>query len=817
MYRKLNSQRKLNYYIYNCRYFVIGVAIIFSQPLYATEIEEKREEIEVITVTARKKVESMQSVPMGIVAVSEQNIMDRGIDDIYELSTYVAGLEQPRLAIQSRLSLRGVSSGDNQSFEQAVGTYVDGIYRGRMNQQRSGFFDMERIEVLKGPQVTLYGNSSIGGAISMITKRPDGEFSGHITSAYEFKYQERLINAAVNLPISQELSMRIAGKFREDNGIAPNTFSGKDEPITQDQAFRVSALWQPNEELSVFLRHEQSDYRLDGYPMDVFKHVDAKGNPWKNSIYTGLNDGKLNVGNSAIFDILDTFWETKSEETALEIEYILDDVTFTSVTGLSEYDYHQNYDSDWTHVSMINSNLTEDYKQFSQEFRLAVDINDHLDYMVGLYYQKDYLDSEFFAEFNMPLLMSSIFSLPSEIFQPLVSPFSRPLGLEQDSRQWAVLGNINYQITNKMSVSLASRYVEIDKKAKQWQGTADMQHNPSIGELTDVRWLPDMSLLFNSEYLANPTTYVYTTAGLEQPILVPEHIFSYDFLSGGLGSLHKFNDLKRSESHGMFNLTMKYQFNINSMLYSSFANGAKAGGFDLYYEGNNPEEAEFKDEKAEVFEIGIKNDWQSLRLNVAAFYGKYENLQVGMFNGGIGLVVTNAPSAISRGIDVELTWQATDNMTIYTNMEYLDFYYDHFPQANCSRTDALLTGQVFCDWTNNTVPFVPKFTGSLSFEYIFLLHEGYDLRQLLVYSYKGKHTTASDNEIQTMQKAFGLVDYRIELQNNENDFRVGLVLRNVFDQKYNTYTTLIPLAPGGAFAHQLEKGRQIAIEANYHF
>jgi len=663
----------------------------------------------------------------------------------------------------------------------------------------------------------LYGNSSIGGAISMITKRPDDEFSGHLTTAYEFEYQERLFSGAINLPLSDTFSMRFAGKYREDEGIAPNIFTGNDEPSNEDQAFRISALWQPSDNLSVFIRHEESDYRLNGYPMDVFKHVDENGSPWEGSIYTGLNDGKLNVGNDSVFQTLETFWKTESQETAIEVEYNFGQLTLTSLTGFSQYTYNQNYDSDWTETSMINSNLYEDYDQFSQEFRLAGSASERLDYMLGFYYQKDDLNNEFFAEFNMPQLFSAIFGLPAQTFEKLASPFARPLNLEQESKQWALLGNIDYAISDRLSTSVSFRYVDMDKNGTQSQATTDLQHNPSVGELTDVRWLADFPLLFNPDYLTNPTGYINSTPGLEQPILVPEHLFSYDFLSGGLGSVHEFNDLKRSESHGMFNINVKYQLTDHSMLYAAIANGAKAGGFDLYYEGNDPSEAEFQDEKAKTFELGIKNDWDDVRLNIAAFYGKYEDLQVGIFNGGIGLVVTNAPSAISRGIDMELTWQISDNLTLFSNMEYLDFYYDHFPQANCSRTDAMLTGQTFCDWTGDSAPFVPKIKASTSIEHFYPVNQEYALRQLLILSYKGEHTTASDNEVQTMQKAFSLVDYRLELQNEKSDWRIALAIRNLFDQNYNTYTTLIPLAPGGAFAHQLEKGRQVSLEFNYTF
>ena len=782
--------------------------------LYAETTEDKP--LDTIEVTARKKVESMQSVPMGVVAVTDAQLQERGIDDVQELSHYVAGLEQPRLAIQSRLSLRGVSSGDNQSFEQAVGTYVDSVYRGRMNQHRSGFFDMARVEVLKGPQVTLYGNSSIGGAISMITHRPEFEYSGYVSAAYEFEYGEQLIHGAVNLPVSDQFAVRLAAKFREDDGIAPNAFTGNDEPRADEDVFRISALYQ-GDKTRVFLRHEQGDFAVNGYPMDVFKHVDAQGQPWPGSIYTGLNDGQLDVGNNAHFNTLATFWTNDTDETMLEIEHQWGDITLTSVTAFSDYDFVQSYDSDWTSLSMINSELYESYEQFSQELRIAGEAGQNTDYMLGLYYQKDDLDSLFYADFNMPLLLSVLFPGTLEGFSGLVSPFSRPLQLKQETKQWALLGNVSHNFSDKLTGSLAFRYVDIDKTADQFQGTADINHTPGLGGLVDTRWLADFSLQLNPAYLADPMGYIHDALGLEQAIPAPDYAFSYGILSGGLGFLHDFKDLKRDESHAMFNLSFQYQLTDASMLYGSWANGAKAGGFDLYYEGYNPAEAEYQDEEARVFELGLKNDWANLRLNAALFYGKYENLQVGIFNGGIGLVVTNAPSSVSRGLDVELTWRINDNLTLYGNVEYLDFYYDHFPKANCSRTDAMVTGNTFCDWTGDPTPFVPRQKGSLTLEHYYPLSSSYELRNWLTYSYKGKHTTASDNEVQTMQSAYALVDYRLDVINLDSDWKVGMAVRNLFDKTYTSYTTIIPLSVGGAFAHQLEKGRQVALEFSYEF
>ena len=145
--------------------------------------------LEQVVVTARKRSESLQQVPMSVVSLDADEQKKLDLDNIQDLGRAVPGLQQGDLAITSRLSLRGVNSGDNNAFEQAVGVYVDGIFRGRMNQQHIGLFDLERIEVLKGPQVALYGNSSIGGAISATTRKPSFQTGGSLGVAYESEYQ----------------------------------------------------------------------------------------------------------------------------------------------------------------------------------------------------------------------------------------------------------------------------------------------------------------------------------------------------------------------------------------------------------------------------------------------------------------------------------------------------------------------------------------------------------------------------------------------------------------------------------------------------
>ncbi|PKI16195.1 TonB-dependent receptor [Colwellia sp. 12G3] len=784
--------------------------------------------IEVIEVTARKKIESIQNVPMSVNAMTGQNINDLGINDLDDLSTFVPGLEQPTLAIQSRLSIRGVSSGDNASFEQSVGTYADGVYRGRMNQQRAGFFDMERVEVLKGPQVTLYGNSSVGGAISMITKRPelDSEVTGDITVKYGIEYEHSQVMGGVNIPLGDEFAVRIAGKYRDQaSGAAYNHYNQQDSIQAKDDAFRIGAIWEPSDNLSIYLRFEQGNFKTIGNNLDPLMHLNTDFTNKNDSplIALGMGDDELNIGNGAPFTNGPDFSLVENDETMLEIVYNINDkITLTSITGSSNYDFTQAYDVDITPLSIIDTGQDETYEQLSQELRLAIDVTDKLDLLVGLYYQDDEFKNDFYSDFNMPLIVGGALApavkaglMPAEFAAGLaadVSPFSRHANLDQNTEVAAIFAQIDYEFTDKLSMSLGARYTESEKTADQSIRLADVKHvdDPAMGELKDYSTLVGI-----------------VKAGAPYPpgtVVLPDYFMGYQLVAPG-GTPHAYTDMLRKEEHSMFQASVRYQANNEMMVYANWANGAKAGGFDLLYEavgGTGEEGAEFEDESANAFEVGVKLDWETVRLNIGAFYGTYDDLQVSVFNGSVGFNVGNAASSIQQGVDVELIWVATDDLRITANAEYLDFTYDEFNNASCSFSENPLgtanpeNNRNECDWSGQQLPWVAKYTSVIAAEHTWEVSSDYNLTNMLSVSYKSEHTTSSDNEILTKQDGYALVHYRATLTSLENNWHVALVVSNVLDESYELYTSKIPLN-SGAFAHTLNEGREITLELGYNF
>ncbi len=757
----------------------------------ASKSEAKKQSIEVIEVTARKKIESIQTVPMSVNAVTGEHIEDMGVNDITDLAKFIPGLEQPKLAGSSRLSLRGVSSGDNASFEQSVGTYVDGIYRGRMNQQRAGFFDMERVEVLKGPQVTLYGNSSIGGAISMVTKRPelDSEITGNVKLRYGVEFEQTEIIGGVNIPLGDDFAIRLAGKYRDKSkGGVLNQYSNEYETQEKDDAYRVGAYWEPSSSLSFYLRYEQGNFETIGHNLAAMMHLNADSTPKEDSpfIALGMGGDTLNIGNGAPFINGRDGNRTETEETMLEVVYdISDSMTLTSITGFSSYDYSITVDVDIMPTPVIDTRRDETYEQLSQELRLAINVNDKLDVLVGAYYQEDDFVHQYYRDFNSPDVLALI-GLGG--FAPFFEPMSVINELDQTTKQTSVFAQVDYAFTDKLSATFGMRYSDMDKTATQSALTADIEHNLGFGAVIPA-----------------PVPLV---GGF------PNYLAFYSVVLGG--SAHIYDDLARAEDHTMFQASLRYQLSDDTMIYGTWGNGAKAGGFDALFEGTNPDDVQFEDESVNAFEVGFKQDWDDVRLNVAAFYGKYDDLQVSVFNGTVGFNVGNAATSIQQGVDVELTWVATDNLLISANAEYLDFTYDEFDDAACSFSEDPLGELSSCDWSGRELPWVPKFKMVINAEHIFELTDSLELTNMLSVSYKTEHSFSSDNDPLLMQDAYALVDYRATLMSMDSDWHVALTVSNLLDEDYETYASKIPLNQG-AFAHVLSEGREITLEVGYQF
>ena len=232
--------------------------------------DEDRGGLEEIIVTAQKREEGLSRVPISISAVSGESISETGTANLEQLSSSVPNLRITQTGIANRIVIRGVSSGDNKGFEQSAAMFVDGIYYGRDQLVRMPIVDVARVEVLRGPQPTLFGKNAIAGAISIINNKPSDDFGGSLTGSYEFNHKETQLTGIVNAPIGEMAAVRLVGYYRKQDGYIFNTTQNRDEPNVDTKFFRGTFSLGKDGPVTASLKIEHADFAVLGQARENF-------------------------------------------------------------------------------------------------------------------------------------------------------------------------------------------------------------------------------------------------------------------------------------------------------------------------------------------------------------------------------------------------------------------------------------------------------------------------------------------------------------------------------------------------------------------
>ncbi len=526
---------------------------------YAAQLEE-------VLVTAQKRVESLQDVPISVAAVSGEQIEDQGLVSLEAVSASIPTLHIGEAQIGEQLFIRGIGSGVNAGFEQSVGTFVDGIYYGRGRSSRNALFDVERIEVLKGPQGTLFGKNTIAGALNITTAKPTAEFEGSVTGMYEFEQEETILSGVVSGPLTDTLSGRIAAQWSNmDAGWIDNELRNEDEPTPENIVVRSSLSWDASDRLTVDANYTYSDFTQDGRNSEL---SDANGRypgapflPGMAELVApygefGKLDEKRNVGGTpgSLYDR--DKMENDANAFVLTLNYDWGDYIVTSISGYTDYNLTDETDNDVTPLDILAMETEENYEQYSQEFRLTSPGGETIDYIVGVYYQYDELDTEQFI--NVNLLETSFGSpvpgvVPPGFFGPPLFS-ARYAHMEQDTTSWSVFSQMTWNITDTVRTTLGLRYADDEKKVDQ--------------ELRLTQ--------FNDKN--TPLATLFPPASGVAPGFVQVGIWN-----DNLGTFeHTIND-KKSKDNVTGSLNIQWDYSDDGMVYASVSTGYKSGGFDAYF------------------------------------------------------------------------------------------------------------------------------------------------------------------------------------------------------------------------------------------
>ncbi|NIB38938.1 TonB-dependent receptor [Pseudomaricurvus alkylphenolicus] len=745
----------------SCATSLLSAATVAESDAHAFQLEE-------IIVTAQKREENLQDVPIAITAMTQEQLEIKGINDTNSLADSVPNLFiRNVVSTDLSLAIRGVTNNQasNVGIDNTVGTYMDGVFFTAGVGALFELGDIERIEVLRGPQGTLYGRNTTGGAINLISARPSGEFSGKLKAGLGNKHLQTY-GATLNTPYLGEANQglgQIAARFsfysRERDGLTKNVqqnLSPTELPIADFSEFGVqdrlgghlAVDWEIRNNLLVTYDYIKST--MDERPafFQLIDLVPAANEP----NFANYATEEFESRGSANHPV---FYDGDVDAHSLTVTWdISDNLTVKTITGYRETQADEMLDLDGSATDIYANHQLTDANQFSQELQLLGNY-ENFKYVVGAYY---------FSE-NSEMKRMQRVAIPS--FGLYIN---RRLGGKADNRNHAVFGQLDWDVTDKLTLTLGARHT---KETKQMDRYIE-------GGFTPVR-----------ERFGTPFGLVRDDISFSDP----------DF------SL-QFPDADYSNSS--YTVSARYTIDDDLNFYARYAEGFRSGGYDGSTADPVAAGITFDPEYIDSYEIGVKSNlWgRRLQVNAAAFYNDYTDIQLGVFDGTLSLT-ENGGRVDLWGMEIEAIAMLTERLRMGLTYGYLGY--------NIKEYDQGVNGDVSDEakMTN-----APEDSYNISFDYRFPEFEFGQLDFFLNYNYSsGAHVlsvTRQGTAPNSKSDSRRVVDARLQLSGIEmagGDLVVSLWGKNLANTEYFDMVIDFSSYRSG----RLGEPRTFGLEASYTF
>jgi outer membrane receptor protein involved in Fe transport len=517
------------------------------------------------------------------------------------------------------------------------------------------------------------------------------------------------------------------------------------------------------------------------------------------------------------------FSDNTIDTQTLRLDYQWNDFTITSLTGHLTFDYLENCDCDFTPANIFDLDLAEDYKQISQELRIASPDSGAVKWVAGVFYQA--YDQTFSDDFNIPsdsLLPKALIAGEIQKINADASITDKATAIaqasaylmtlagagisrdfEQSSDSWAIFGDVTWNITNEFNVKLGARFTEEKKDASKQLNVVDINngHTP----LTGAKGATAATLFFRS-----------FEVDTEELAILPDATRA----AMGAPSGHSLSG-SRDESAFTPSLTLSYYPHQDVLTYAKISKGFKAGGFDP--RSNNVDNFEFEEEKVLATEIGAKMGLAQGRgeLNIALFKMDYDDLQVSQFDGKIGFNVGNAKDTRVQGLELDSRWQFSEKLSSGFGFTYLDFEYLDFENGNCHYPTPAPTsdGPAFCDYTGERGVYTPEYTVNGSLDYRQPIYGNMTLVSSIDAQWVDEQEVHVNLDPAGTTDAFTLLSMRIAVETEQ--WQVALLGQNLLDEEIITYSGNTPLAETIAKSNThysfVRRPRTVALTARINF
>ena len=729
-------------------------AIAFSQtPAQRSQTGEDRG-LEEIVVTARKRDESLQDVPISIVTTAGEDLRKNGVQRMESFATSVPNLQyslQP--SANDSIHIRGIGSAVNFGFETAVGLVVDGFYYGKTKIGRAAFLDLERIEVLRGPQGAILGKNNSAGAINLTTAKPTDDFEGMASVTANFEGDEGFsTEALLSGPLTETLKGRIAVRHDGYDGYIDNLQFGEPEQERDDWTGRATLTWEPNDNINVLGTYQRVDFTRHGHGRELYvcgpgksAQLSAPGLP--------ADDCELNSVKSAASYVngvtqRDRFTQ-ELDMAHLAINADLGGHRLTSLTGFMRYDTLDVFDSDNTPTLDQQIIIPEKYDQLLQELRLG-GTRGRFDYTIGLFFLTTDQDDEFHF-ILLPLSLDLV------------------VAGTQEATTRAAFGEVTFGFTDSIDLTVGGRYTHERKEL-------DQNHHFAI-PFTDTEILR-----------------VYTVSPSRE-----ENNFSPNL------------DLRwRPTENAMFYGSVRTGFRGGG--FDRFLFAPDQATADATIEFDEEDVTAFEVGTKLELRDG------TVRLNVALFRSEYEDLQVASFVTETQFRVDNAATAVSQGVEVDLDWQPTDSFLLNAKFAALDAEFDSFPNAQCYTGQTLeqgcRPGTLGQDLSGKPLPFAPDFQASVGASYKWQLGSNLRLTLFGQVNHSSGMFLGGDLHPAKEQDSYQLVNGRVTLSSASETWELSVIGRNLTDEEVMTATN--NSSPDGIDAYLMEP-RVLGIQGTFRF
>ncbi len=696
-----------------------------------------------IIVTASKRSQTLQDTPVAVSVTSAAQLQESQIRDLIDLQTAVPSLRVSQLqsSANTNFIIRGFGNGaNNAGIEPSVGVFIDGVYRSRSAAQIGDLPNVERIEVLRGPQSTLFGKNASAGVISIVTQKPQHEFGGSVEATYG-NFNAITVKGDVTGPIAENVAFSIGGSYNRRDGYAQDLKLGTDVNDRNRWGVRGQLLIEPTDALSI---------RLIGDYDKIDENCCIAGNVIAGptiAITNAIAGGpSVDANNPFSFNVYNNFLsknEIENTGDSAQIDYDMGNLALTSITAYRKVKARTNQDSDFTGADLIGEN-SQDLRinTFTQELRIASDFDGPINFLLGGYYFNEKIkqknDIRFGNDFraygnaliqaasggalSVPLLEGTFGALEGAPTRYVGTFFRAGDGLDEAYRlkdeAFSIFGTVDFEVTDRLTLSVGGNYT---KDRKNFSTNVISTDVFSGINLDAPQYAPFRNQLLVGGGLAqfgvNPTDMAAVvafatnpaTAPFYQAIVANANANQNNPAANPLGGLKPFQFLppflnlpnsveagKTNDGDFSYSVRAAYELTDTVNVYATYATGFKASSVNLSRDSrplasdlaaitsaglrtpNLSTGSRFAaPEESTVYEFGLKGQWSVAAVNVAVFKQSIKGFQSNVFT-GTGFALANAGKQSTFGIEFDGSVRPVDGLNLTLAATYLDAKYDSF-------------------------------------------------------------------------------------------------------------------------------------------